>query len=66
MTFKVVVSAKFCAVVRFSCMVAFLTDIRLVFRSSLGNQQIHIEYVVKAVFLQLGYSSFLGNCNCYD
>ena len=37
------ISAMFWAVVRFSCMVAFLTDIRLVFRSSLGNQQIHCE-----------------------
>ena len=27
----------------FSCMVAFMTDIRLVFRSSLGNQQIHFD-----------------------
>ena len=37
---------KFRTVLRnwaFSCMVAFLTDRRLVFRSSLGNQQIHFD-----------------------
>ena len=31
------------AILRISCMVAFLTDVRFVFRSSLGNQQIHFD-----------------------
>ena len=33
----------FCTIARFSCMVAFLIDTRLVFRSSLSNQQIHFD-----------------------